>query len=68
MTNPYTYISKPVGTPYTNVNPQGLEQYDQASIQYDDSSIFYDGVNQTAYTNIAKPTGSSYTNVPKPIT
>ena len=53
----WTNVPKPTGTPYTNVNPQGKEQYDQASLIYDDPNTFYDGINMAAWTNIAKPTG-----------
>lgn len=63
----YTYIAKPPVRPYTNLNPQGKEQYDQASIAYDDVNTFYDGVNPTQYTKIAKATAQAYTYVPKPI-
>lgn len=55
MTDAYTYITKPVGANYSNVNTQGREQYDQSTLTYDDSSTFYDGVDINAYTNIAKP-------------
>lgn len=56
MSDAYTYISKPTGTPYTNVNTiGGKEQYDQSNILYDDPSTYYDGTNPNAYTNIAKP-------------
>lgn len=63
---PYTYISKPVGTTYTNINPGGKTQYDQSDVTYDQATMYYDGVNPSEYTNIAKPTSTSYTNIPKP--
>lgn len=55
MTNVWTFIPKPTGTPYINVNPQGKEQYDQANISYDEQSVFYDGINTTAWTSVPKP-------------
>ncbi len=67
MTDPYTYLAKPTGANYTNINAQGKEQYNQASLTYDDVNTFYDGVDQNAYIKIAKPTGTPYTNIPKPI-
>ena len=62
----YTYIAKPSAGNYTNLNPQGKEQYDQSTILYDDPNIFYDGVNQAAYTNVPKATAQGYTYIPKP--
>ncbi len=62
----YTYVPKPTAGTYTNLNPQGKEQYDQASLTYDDANTFYDGVNQTQYTKIAKATAQGYTYIPKP--
>lgn len=59
MTDPYTYVAKPTGTPYTNTNVQGREQYDQPDLTFDSALTFYDGVNMSAYTNVAKPTGGS---------
>ena len=59
MPDAYTRISKPVGTPYTNVNVVGREQYDQGNLTYDDASTFYDGTDFNAYTNIPKPTGGT---------
>lgn len=67
MTDPYTYTAKPTGRPYSFSNPQGREQYDQASIIYDDANVFYDGIDESAYTSVAKPTGTPYTLVSKPI-
>ena len=67
MPDPYTYVGKPTGTPYSTVNPQGKETYDQATITFDDPNVFYDGVNEAAYTNVSKPTSSVYTIVAKPI-
>lgn len=61
MTDAYTYISKPTGANYTNLNAPGKEQYDQASLVYDDSSTFYDGVNAFAYTTILKPSTGQVT-------
>lgn len=52
-------IPKPTGTPYTNVNLQGKEQYDQASLAYDDMNTFYDGVDQNAWIDVAKPSGTT---------
>lgn len=49
----YTNVLKPSGTTYTNDNPVGKEQYDQASVSYDSSLVFYDGVNQSQYTNVS---------------
>lgn len=60
-------VAKPTGRPYTNVNVQGKEQYDQASIMYDDPNVFYDGVNQAAWTNILKPVSSTWTKIAKPV-
>lgn len=68
MTDAYTRVTKPTSYGYTNVNPQGRQQYDQADISYDDASVFYDGVNETAYTTVAKPTSSVYTKIAKPTT
>lgn len=58
MADSYTYIPKPTGANYTDVNAVGKQQYDQATLTYDDSSTFYDGIDIFAYTNVAKPTGS----------
>jgi len=55
----WTTISKPGPATYTNLNSQGREQYDQATLSYDDSSTFYDGINQDQWTMLAKPTGGS---------
>lgn len=63
----WTKVNKPNTQTYTNVNPQGKEQYDQSSIRYDDSSVFYDGVNIAQWSGVAKPTTPTWTNVPKPI-
>lgn len=62
----WTTIAKPGPQAYTNLNPQGKEQYDQASILYDDPNVFYDGVNQMEWTDVAKPTTPTWTNVAKP--
>lgn len=63
---PYTNVSKPTGTNYSNVNPIGKQVYDDANTAYDSSVTFYDGSESGIYTNIAKPIGSSYTNILKP--
>ncbi len=51
----WTNITKPGAQTYTNLNPIGKEQYDQANLTYDDLNTFYDGVNVNQWTNIAKP-------------
>lgn len=63
---PYTPVPKPTSPTYTNVNPVGLQQYDQADVLYDDPNVFYDGVDLALYTNVTKPVIPTYTNVPKP--
>lgn len=62
----WTNVPKPTSSIFTMVNPQGKEQYDQASITYDDSSVYYDGANPNLYTNVAKPTSSVWTKINKP--
>lgn len=62
----WTNVNKPTGTTYTNLNPQGKEQYDQADVTYDSATTFYDGVNPSQWTDIAKPVGPSWTKVAKP--
>lgn len=64
----YTNIPKPTGTPYTNTNVQGREQYDEPSITYDSSATFYDSEDFNSYTNISKPVGTPYTSIAKPTT
>lgn len=51
----WTNIPKPTGTNYTNVNPNGKTQYDQADLIYDDPNVFYDGVNPNEWTDVNKP-------------
>lgn len=62
----WTNVPKPTGTPYINTNPNGKEQYDQASLTYDSATTFYDGVDQLAWSSVAKPTSSAWTLVAKP--
>jgi hypothetical protein len=64
----YTNVAKPTGTPYSNINVQGREQYDQSNLTYDSSAVFYDSEDFNAYVNVAKPVGTSYTNIAKPTT
>lgn len=52
----YTNVAKPTGTPYTSVNPQGKEQYDQSDVDYDDADVYYDTINWEAYTKVQQPT------------
>lgn len=54
----WTNVNKPTTPTYTNVNPMGREQYDQADIEYDDTDIFYDGINPAMWTNVVKPSYS----------
>ncbi len=62
----WTNVSKPTGTAYTNLNPMGKEQYDQADISYDDVNVFYDGVNPAQWTDISKPSTNAWISVLKP--
>jgi hypothetical protein len=62
----WNYVSKPSILAYTNVNPGGKEQYDQASLTYDDANTFYDGTNPAMWTDVAKPSASSWVSVAKP--
>lgn len=59
----WTPVPKPTGANYTNVNPDGKTQYDQADVIYDDPNIYYDGVDMFAWTDIAKPTGESNNSI-----
>lgn len=54
----WTTVPKPTTPVWDNINVQGKEQYDQASITYDDANVFYDGYNPTQWTDVPKPTGS----------
>lgn len=51
----WTNVNKPSAQSYTNLNPHGKEQYDQADITYDDSGTYYDGVNPNQWSEISKP-------------
>lgn len=62
----WTNVPKPTSSTYTMLNPQGKEQYDQASLSYDDANTFYDGINITQWTSVNKPATSSWTSVTKP--
>lgn len=62
----WTPIAKPTAGVWTDVNPQGKEQYDQVSITYDDSNTFYDGVNPNQWTSVAKPATNAWVTVAKP--
>lgn len=62
----WTNIPKPGAQSYTNVNPVGKEQYDQADITYDSATTYYDGVNPSQWTDVSKPTSSTWTKIPKP--
>jgi hypothetical protein len=62
----WTNVSKPSTLAWTNINPIGKEQYDQADLTYDDVDVFYDGVNPSAWSNIAKPVSSTWTKINKP--
>lgn len=59
-------VSKPSVIGYTNVNPRGKEEYDQADIAYDDSNSYYDGVNPNQWTDVSKPVSSVWSKVNKP--
>ena len=52
----WTNVPKPNTQTYTNVNPQGKENYDKSDITYDSSTTYYDGVNPSQWIDINKPT------------
>lgn len=62
----WTNVSKPVGSNYTNVNPMGREQYDQADITYDSATTYYDGIDMNQWTDVNKPNTPTWNNVAKP--
>jgi hypothetical protein len=62
----WTPIPKPTGLNYSNVNPSGKEQYDQATIFYDDPNVFYDGINPNMWTDVNKPSTNAWVSVNKP--
>lgn len=62
----WTPVTKPTISAWTNPNPGGRTQYDQATIMYDDPNTFYDGVNNSAWAKITKPSASSWTKIVKP--
>lgn len=51
----WTKVAKPSGLAWTNTNPQGKEQYDQANLTYDDLGVFYNSTALGAWTSVAKP-------------
>ena len=60
-------VSKPSTLGWTSTNPQGKEQYDQASLTYDDAGAFYDGINPNQWSDVSKPVSSAWTMVSKPV-
>lgn len=63
----WTPLTKPTTSGWTDTNPPGRTQYDQADILYDDPNVFYDGYDPNSWTDLAKPTTSGWVNVAKPI-
>lgn len=59
-------IAKPTTASWVSLNPQGKEQYDQATLTYDDASTFYDGINPSLWTGVTKPTTASWVTIAKP--
>ena len=62
----WTKIAKPTTSGYTNINPQGKEQFDQVDVTYDSATVYYDGVNHSAWTKITKPSSETWTSINKP--
>lgn len=62
----WTKVTKPSVATWTSVNPQGKEQYDQASLTYDSPTTYYDGVVPNQWTSVTKPVSSTWTKVAKP--
>ncbi len=67
MTDSYTRLAKPTGTPYTILRAPGSIIYDDPMYEYDSPILAYDGGDGSTYTSIPKPTGSVYTKIAKPI-
>lgn len=59
----WTKITKPTSRNWTNLNPVGRTQYDQADVTYDSAFVFFDGNNPNEWTKVAKPTGGSLTTI-----
>lgn len=51
-------VTKPTTRSWTNTNPSGRTQYDQANTTYDSSTTFWDGVDPDFWTKISKPTNA----------
>lgn len=51
----WTSVTKPTGTTYTNVNPIGKQNYNDASLTYDASSATYDSTDVLAYSYVRNP-------------
>ena len=56
---PWTNVTKPSSTTYTNINGTGREIYDQSDVLYDDPDVFFDGVNPNMWTEVAKPVNTA---------
>jgi hypothetical protein len=63
---PWTNVSKPTASTWTNLNPMGKEQYDQVDVTYDSAIVYYDGLVPNQWTNVIKPSTLGWTNVAKP--
>ena len=61
----WTNVTKPNTSGWTNTNPSGRTQYDQADIIYDSADVYYDGAFDS-WTDISKPVTSGWTNINKP--
>lgn len=55
----WTNIAKPTTQGWTNINPSGRIEYDQADINYDDADVFYDSIDPNFWNMVTKPTNGN---------
>ena len=59
----YTNVSKPTGTGYTKLSPQGNEFFDDTTATFDSATVFFDGPSLSAWTKVDRPRNYENINV-----